>query len=124
MRRGDGGPLPAVRRVLKKGWSNVTAIPTSWFLLLSAILFVIGAGGVLVRRNVLVMLMCVEMMMNAVNLTFIALSRHLNSLTGQVFVFMVMAVAAVEVAIGLAILIEMNRLRATTDVDDAALLKG
>jgi NADH-quinone oxidoreductase subunit K len=70
------------------------------------------------------MLMCVEMMMNAVNLTFIALSRHLHSLTGQIFVFIVMAVAAVEVAIGLAILIEMNRLRATTDVDDAALLKG
>ena len=100
------------------------AIPTSWFLLLSAILFVIGAAGVLIRRNVLIMLMCVEMMMNAVNLTFIALSRHLHSLTGQVFVLMVMAVAAVEVAIGLAILIELNRLRQTTDVDDAASLKG
>jgi NADH-quinone oxidoreductase subunit K len=93
-------------------------------LLLSAILFVIGAAGVLIRRNVLVMLMSVEMMMNAVNLTFIALSQYLNSLTGQVFVFMVMAVAAVEVAIGLAILIELNRLRATTDVDDVTMLKG
>jgi NADH-quinone oxidoreductase subunit K len=93
-------------------------------LLLSAILFVIGAGGVLVRRNVLVMLMCVEMMMNAVNLTFIALSRHLDSLAGQVFVFMVMAVAAVEVAVGLAILIELNRLRPTTDADDASTLRG
>jgi NADH-quinone oxidoreductase subunit K len=92
-------------------------------LLLGAILFVIGAGGVLLRRNVLIMLMCVEMMMNAVNLTFIALSRQLNSLTGQVFVFMVMAVAAVEVAIGLAILIELNRLRATTDVDDVTTLR-
>jgi NADH-quinone oxidoreductase subunit K len=101
----------------------VSAIPTSWFLLLGAILFVIGAGGVLLRRNVLIMLMCVEMMMNAVNLTFIALSRQLNSLTGQVFVFMVMAVAAVEVAIGLAILIELNRLRATTDVDDVTTLR-
>jgi NADH-quinone oxidoreductase subunit K len=69
------------------------------------------------------MLMCVEMMMNAVNLTFIALSRQLNSLTGQIFVFMVMAVAAVEVAVGLAILIELNRLRATTDVDDIATLR-
>jgi NADH-quinone oxidoreductase subunit K len=108
----------------KEGWSNVTAVPTSWFLLLSAILFVIGAAGVLIRRNLLVMLMCIEMMMNAVNLTFIALSRHLNSLTGQVFVFMVMAVAAVEVAVGLAILIELNRLRETTDVDDVASLKG
>jgi NADH-quinone oxidoreductase subunit K len=91
--------------------------------LLGAILFVIGAGGVLLRRNVLIMLMCVEMMMNAVNLTFIALSRQLNSLTGQIFVFMVMAVAAVEVAIGLAILIELNRLRATTDVDDVTTLR-
>jgi NADH-quinone oxidoreductase subunit K len=102
----------------------VSAVPTSWFLLLSAILFVIGAAGVLIRRNVLIMLMCVEMMMNAVNLTFIALSRYLNSLTGQIFVFMVMAVAAVEVAIGLAILIELNRLKDTTDVDDMASLKG
>lgn len=102
----------------------MTAVPTSWFLLLSAILFVIGAAGVLIRRNLLVMLMCIEMMMNAVNLTFIALSRHLSSLTGQVFVFMVMAVAAVEVAVGLAILIELNRLRETTDVDDVASLKG
>ena len=102
----------------------MTAVPTSWFLLLSAILFVIGAAGVLIRRNVLVMLMCVEMMMNAVNLTFIALSRHLSSLTGQIFVFVVMAVAAVEVAIGLAILIELNRLRETTDVDDVTSLRG
>lgn len=113
-----------VKHDLREGETNVTAIPTSWFLLLSAILFVIGAAGVLIRRNVLVILMCVEMMMNAVNLTFIALSRHLSSLTGQIFVFMVMAVAAVEVAIGLAILIELNRLRATTDVDDVASLKG
>jgi NADH-quinone oxidoreductase subunit K len=102
----------------------VSAVPTSWFLLLSAILFVIGAAGVLIRRNVLIILMCVEMMMNAVNLTFIALSRYLNSLTGQIFVFMVMTVAAVEVAIGLAILIELNRLKDTTDVDDVASLKG
>jgi NADH-quinone oxidoreductase subunit K len=102
----------------------VAAVPTSWFLLLSAILFVIGAAGVLLRRNALIMLMCVEMMMNAVNLTFIALSRHLDSLTGQIFVFIVMAVAAVEVAVGLAILIELNRLRETTDVDDVSSLKG
>ena len=102
----------------------MAAVPTAWFLLLSAILFVNGAAGVLIRRNALIVLMCVEMMMNAVNLTFIALSRHLNSLNGQIFVFMVMAVAAVEVAIGLAILIELNRLRETTDIDDIASLKG
>lgn len=102
----------------------MAAVPTSWFLLLSAILFVIGAAGVLVRRNVLIVLMCIELMMNAANLAFIAFSRHLDSLTGQIFVLMVMAVAAVEVAVGLAILIELNRLRETTDVDDVASLKG
>jgi len=102
----------------------LAAVPTSWFLLLSAVLFVIGAAGVLIRRNVLIVLMSIELMMNAVNLTFIAFSRHLDSLTGQVFVLMVMAVAAVEVAVGLAILIELNRLRETTDVDDVASLKG
>jgi NADH-quinone oxidoreductase subunit K len=103
----------------------MNAVPTSWFLLLSAVLFVIGAGGVLIRRNLLVMLMCVEMMMNAVNLTFIALARHLDSLTGQIFVFMVMAVAAVEVAVGLAILVELNCcLSETTDADDLVSLKG
>jgi NADH-quinone oxidoreductase subunit K len=103
----------------------MTAIPTSWFLLLSAILFVIGAAGVLIRRNMLIMLMCIEMMMNAVNLTFVAFSRHLQSLTGQIFVFMAIAVAAVEVAIGLAILIELNCcLKETTDADDLSTLKG
>jgi NADH-quinone oxidoreductase subunit K len=103
---------------------TLTAIPTSWFLLLGAILFTIGAIGVLIRRNVLVMLMSVEMMLNAVNLTFIALSRHLGSLNGQIFVFIVMVVAAVEVAVGLAILVELNRLRETANVDDVAELKG
>jgi len=102
----------------------VTAIPTSWFLLLSAILFVTGAAGVLIRRDMLIVLMCVEIMMNAVNLAFIAFARHLNSLTGQIFVFIVIAVAAVEVAVGLAILVELNRLRETTDVNDVASLKG
>jgi NADH-quinone oxidoreductase subunit K len=108
----------------KKGWTDVTDIPTSWFLLLSAVLFVIGAGGVLIRRNVLVVLMCVEIMMNAVNLAFIAFARQLNSLTGQVFVFIVITVAAVEAAVGLAILVGLNRLRETTDLDDVASLKG
>ena len=104
-------------------------VPTSWFLLLGAILFTIGAVGVLLKRNVLVVLMCVELMMSAVNLTFVALSRQLSSLTGQIFVFIAMVVAAVEVAVGLAIVVELNRLRetaplrgqgATADVDDAS----
>jgi NADH-quinone oxidoreductase subunit K len=103
---------------------TLATIPTGWFLLLGAILFTIGAIGVLIRRNVLVMLMCVEMMLNAVNLTFVALSRQLSSLTGQIFVFIVMVVAAVEVAVGLAIVVELNRLRETADVDDVSELRG
>ncbi|MFQ5614322.1 MAG: NADH-quinone oxidoreductase subunit NuoK [Anaerolineae bacterium] len=99
-------------------------IPTQWYLLLGAILFTIGAGGVLIRRNTLVILMCVEMMMNAVNLTFIAYSRELNNLTGQVFVFMIMTVAAVEVAIGLAILVELYRHARSVNVDDIHSLRG
>jgi NADH-quinone oxidoreductase subunit K len=102
----------------------MVVVPTSWFLLLGAILFTIGAIGVLLKRNMLIVLMCVELMMNAVNLTFVALARHLSSLTGQVFVFVVMVVAAVEVAVGLAILVELNRQRETVDVDDISELKG
>ena len=99
-------------------------IPVQWYLLLSAILFAIGAGGVLIRQNVIVILMCVEMMMNAVNLTFIAFSRYLDSPTGQIFVFMIMAVAAVEVAFGLALLVELNRHKTTVNVDQIDSLKG
>lgn len=102
----------------------MSGVPTAWFLLLGAILFTIGAVGVLVRRNVLIMLMCVELMLNAVNLTFVALGRELSSLTGQIFVFFVIVVAAVEVAVGLAILVELNRLRQTADVDEVSELKG
>jgi NADH-quinone oxidoreductase subunit K len=99
-------------------------VPIAYFLLLSAILFSIGAGGVLIRRNVIVILMCVEMMMNAVNLTFIAFSRYLDSATGQIFVFMIMAVAAVEVAIGLALLVELNRYKDAVDINEFNSLKG
>jgi len=99
-------------------------VPTSWYLLLAAVLFTIGASGVLVRRNVLVILMCVELMMNAVNLTFVAFSRELNSMSGQVFVFMIMTVAAVEVAVGLAILVELYRHVKSVNVDDFDSLKG
>ncbi len=99
-------------------------VPIQWYLLLSAILFSIGAGGVLIRQNVIVILMCIEMMMNAVNLTFIAFSRYLDSPTGQIFVFMIMAVAAVEVAIGLALLVELNRHKTAVNVDQIDSLKG
>jgi NADH-quinone oxidoreductase subunit K len=99
-------------------------VPTSWYLLLAAILFSIGAGGVLLRRNALVIFMCVELMMNAVNLTFVAFSRELNSLSGQVFVFMVMVVAAVEAAVGLALLVELYRHVKSVNIDDFDALKG
>ncbi len=95
-----------------------------YMLILSAVLFAIGAAGVLVRRNALVIFMCIEIMLNAVNLTFIALSRQLSSLDGQIFVFMVMAVAAAEVAVGLGIIVSIFRHKTTTDVDDISLLKG
>jgi len=99
-------------------------IPVAWYLLLAAILFAIGSGGVLLRRNVLVILMSVELMMNAVNLTFVAFSRELGSLSGQVFVFMIMTVAAVEAAVGLAILVELYRTARSVNIDDFDSLKG
>ncbi len=87
----------------------IDQVPLSYYLLLGAILFTIGAGGVLIRRNVIVILMCLEIMMNAVNLTFIAFSSFLDSATGQIFVLMIMAVAIVEIAIGLALLVKLKR---------------
>jgi len=99
-------------------------VPTSYFLLVGAILFVIGAVGVVLQRNMLIVLMCIELMMNAVNLTFITLARHIDSLAGQVVVFVTIVVAAVEVAVGLAILVELNRLRQTADLKDVSDLKG
>ncbi len=98
-------------------------VPASYYLILSAILFTLGAVGVLFRRNALVMFMAVEMMLNAVNLTFLTYSRFLENLHGQVFVLFVMAVAAAEVAIGLAIVVALFRHKETTDVDRWILLK-
>lgn len=93
------------------------------FLALSAILFVIGVVGVLTRRNVIVIMMCIELMLNAVNLTFISFAYYLNDMTGHIFVFMVMAVAAAEAGVGLAIIIALFRNRETVDVDQVNLLK-
>lgn len=99
-------------------------IPTTWYLLLAAVLFSIGAAGVLIRRNTIVILMCVELMMNSVNLTFVAFARELNSVTGQVFVFMIITVAAVEVAVGLAILVQLYKHTRSVNIDDFDSLKG
>jgi NADH-quinone oxidoreductase subunit K len=98
-------------------------IPTSYYLILAALIFAIGATGVLVRRNALIIFMCVEMMLNSVNLTLIALSRQWGNLNGQIFVFIIMAVAAAEVAVGLAILIANTRHRKSINIDEINLLK-
>ena len=93
------------------------------YMTVSAILFAMGTYGVLTRRNAIVIFMCIELMLNSVNLTFIALSRHLNSLDGQIFVFFVMTVAAAEAAVGLALMIAFFRNRETIDVDQINILK-
>lgn len=99
-------------------------VPASYYLVLSAILFTLGAAGVLIRRNALVIFMSVELMLNAVNLTLITYSRFLDNIDGQIFVLLVMAVAAAEVAVGLAIVVALTRHKETTDVDELDLLKG
>ena len=93
------------------------------FVALAVILFVIGAVGVLVRRNAMVIFMCVELMLNAVNLAFVAFARMHNNLDGQVIAFFVMVVAAAEVVVGLAILMTVFRTRRSASVDDVNLLK-
>ena len=99
-------------------------IPVSWSLALSAIVFTIGVIGVLVRRNALIIFMSVELMLNAANLAFVGFARQLDSLDGQIFVFFVMTVAAAEVAVGLAIIVNLFRLRETVFVDEINLLRG
>jgi NADH-quinone oxidoreductase subunit K len=94
------------------------------YLMLGAVLFSIGAVGVFTQRNALIIYMCIELMLNAVNLTIIAFSRFLNNMDGHVFVFMIMTVAAAEAAVGLAIIISLFRNKATVNVDDINLSKG
>ena len=93
------------------------------YMSVAAILFAMGTYGVLTRRNAIVIFMCIELMLNSVNLTFIALSHHLQSMDGQIFVFFVMTVAAAEAAVGLALMITFYRNRDSIDVDDMNLLK-
>jgi NADH-quinone oxidoreductase subunit K len=99
-------------------------IPIPWTLGLSAVVFVLGVVGVLVRRNALVIFMSIELMLNAANLAFVAFARSMNSVDGQIFVFFVMTVAAAEVAVGLAIIVNLFRLRESVFVDEVNLLKG
>ena len=98
-------------------------VPQEHYLVLSAILFAIGAIGVLVRRNAIVIFMCIELMLNAVNISLVAFSKQLNSMDGQVFVFFIMTVAAAEAAIGLAIMVSLFRNKETLNVDEINLMK-
>lgn len=102
----------------------MSAVTVEWFLALSAVLFLIGACGVMLRRNLIVMFMSIELMLNSVNLVFVALARHLHSIDGQVAVFFVMTVAAAEAAVGLAIIIASFRNRETVNADELTLLRG
>lgn len=99
-------------------------ITTSYYLALSALLFVLGAVGLLVRRNPLVMFMCVELMLNAVNISFVAFGRELGDLGGQISVFFVLVVAAAEVVIGLGLVVAIFRSRSNLDVDELSSMKG
>ena len=99
-------------------------LSTDWYLVLSAALFTIGAVGLLLRRNPLVMFMCVELMLNAVNVSFVAIGGELNDVTGQIAVFFVLVVAAVEVVVGLAIVVAINRRRQGASADDVSVLRG
>ena len=99
-------------------------LDASWFLILSAILFTIGTVGVLVRRNPLVILICIELMLNAVNLTLVTFSRQLQDLEGQLFTLMSITVAAAEAVVGLAILVDIFRTRDVEDIDELSEMKG
>ena len=102
----------------------MSQVPISWFLTLSAVLFVLGVAGFIFRRNIITIFMSIELMLNAVNLSFVAFSRQHGSMDGHIFVFFVMAVAAAEGAVGLAILVAIFRNRDTANVDDVRLLRG
>lgn len=102
----------------------MNVVTVEWYLTLGALLFTIGALGVMLRRNVIVMFMSIELMLNAVNLVFVALARHLHSIDGQVAVFFVMTVAAAEAAVGLAIIIAAFRNRETVNADELNWLRG
>lgn len=102
----------------------MTTLPISYYLVLSAILFAIGAVGVMVRRNAIVLFMCIEIMLNSVNLSFIAFSRYHQDYGGHIFAFMVIAVAAAEAGIGLALIVNVYRHRRTVNVNEVNLLRN
>ncbi|HKY55452.1 MAG TPA: NADH-quinone oxidoreductase subunit NuoK [Anaerolineales bacterium] len=99
-------------------------VPINYYIILSAILFTIGVTGVLIRRNALIIFMSIELMLNAANLALVAFNSVLESFSGQIFVFFVIAVAAAEVAVGLALIVEIFRTKNSIDVDQMSSLKG
>ena len=99
-------------------------VPVAYYIGLSAVLFTLGALGVLIRRNAIIIFMSIELMLNAANLAFVAFARFYQSLQGQVFVFFVMAVAAAEVAVGLALIVAIFHTKQSIDVDEISSLKG
>lgn len=99
-------------------------VPVTSYLVVSLLLFAIGAIGVLIRRNAIVVFMCIELMLNAANLLLISFARHHADMTGHIYVFLVMAVAAAEVSVGLAIIIQVSRLRQTINVDELTDMRG
>lgn len=99
-------------------------VPTAYYIGLSAILFVLGALGVLIRRNAILVFMSIELMLNAANLAFVAFAREYGLLSGQIFTFFVIAVAASEVAVGLALIVAIFHSKQDIDVDDVSMLKG
>jgi len=99
-------------------------VPVDYYIILSAILFSIGALGVLIRRNPLIIFMSIELMLNAANLAFVAFSRMYDSFDGQIFVFFVIAVAAAEVAVGLALIVEIFKTKKNINIDEMNSLKG
>ncbi|MEX0767322.1 MAG: NADH-quinone oxidoreductase subunit NuoK [Microthrixaceae bacterium] len=100
------------------------ALNETWYLVLAAMIFTIGAVGLLTRKNPLVMFMCVELMLNAVNLTFVSFAQALDDIAGQAIVFFVMVVAAAEVVVGLGIIVAIMRRRQGANADDISLLRG
>ncbi|MDQ1273309.1 MAG: NADH-quinone oxidoreductase subunit [Planctomycetota bacterium] len=98
-------------------------ITLTHYLVLSAILFTLGVVGVLIRRNAIIIFMCIELMLNAVNLSFVAFAHYLNSMQGQMFVFFIMTVAAAEAAVGLAIIVAVFRNKETVNIDDINIMK-
>lgn len=110
--------MPDALQVLNNG------VPISWYLMLSAVLFALGVAGFLFRRNIITVFMCIELMLNAVNLSFVAFANMHKQVSGQIFVFFVMVVAAAEAAVGLAIILTVFKNRETLNIDDISSMKN